>query len=430
MQIFKFSLFLSFLIFIIFVVSRLNIERKFQNVFLVSSQTFDREKSSDIESNVKSILRNLFVEPKLNSKWFTDALLQDVSLEQVESNISFLKKEGGKFSHIKEKEEHRRFRYHVVLEKTIIPVRIVLNNKKNKIAQLSFDNPIRNFKNIKEVKSHFSSLPGEASLLVLKEDYQLIAINSNRKLRVASSFKIAILKALKDKLKIKNQFSWKDMIELKNNLKSLPAGILQDWPEGSVLTIETLAGLMMSLSDNTATDMLINWLGKENIEAQISKDNSPLLTTREFFIIRNNPKLIQRYRNSNKIQKIALLHEIKDYPLPDLEEFSQSLIEPENIDVLGWFFTTQQLCSLIKEVRDVSVMKINSGIINKNDWKQIAYKGGTNQGVLNFTAWLKANNGKSYCVSATWNNSNQFLDKRYFTSLYRGVLEWLIDENN
>ena len=423
----RLRVFLPFMILFILLFSRLNTERKFQPVFSATYQTLNKHKMIGAES----ALKRLFVAQTLNTEWFATSFLKNAPIKQLKLSIAFLKKAGGKFNYIKKRNERSQFRYYVVLEKTIIPVRIVLDEN-NKIAQLRFGNPIANFKNLDEVTLQFSSLPGKVSLLVLEENSQLIKINPTNPLAVGSSFKLIVLKVLRDRITLEDKYSWKDTREIKNNLKSLPAGILQDWPEGSVLTIESLAALMMSLSDNTATDILIDWLGKKNIEALISQDNHPLLTTREWFIIKHNQAILERYRNANKKQKRSILAEIQDYPLPDLEQFLKDLTKPLAIDV-EWLFSTQQLCSLIEEVRDLPIMKINSGMaigIDKDDWKQITFKGGATPGVSNFTAWLQANNGKSYCVSATWNNPNESLDRGYFTSLYKGVLELLKTRTN
>ena len=61
--------------------------------------------------------------------------------------------------------------------------------------------------------------------------------------------------------------AWDEVVRLEEAWKSLPSGLLQGWPEGSPLTLHTLAALMISLSDNTATDALIALLGRERLEA-------------------------------------------------------------------------------------------------------------------------------------------------------------------
>ncbi len=406
---------LPFLLLSIFLLSRLNQEKKIQSSFFGFYQGHNKQKII----TPKSALKRLFEAENLQSNWFTITFLEDVPLEQLQSIITNLKGEGGRFECLKEIGEKNK-EYQVFFEKTIITAKIVLDEN-NRIARLNFGNPVAKFKNIAQISSQFTSLPGEVSLLVLEENSQLVTVNPNNVLAVGSAFKLAVLKALRERIKLEDKYSWGDIIEIKENIKSLPTGILQDWPDGSILTIESLATFMISQSDNTATDILIHWLGKENIEPLILKDNHPLLTTREFFIIKNNQEILERYRNVNKEQKISILAEIQNYPLPDVEAIEK---QPVAIDV-EWFFSTQQLCSLIEELHDLPLMQINSGIADKDDWKQIAFKGGSEPGVLNLTTWVQANNGKSYCVSATWNNANESLDESHFFSLYSGVLELL-----
>lgn len=407
-----FILFIPLLLLSIFLSSHLNVERKFQ-IF-----SFEGNKAHGTITS-KFALERLFVTKKLQSDWFTFNFLKEVPLQQLESIIASLKTKEGKFIYIKKAKEEGK-QYHVVLEKSIIPTRIVLNEN-HQIAELYFDNPVTRFENFNQIASQFTSLAGEISLLILEENSQLVAVNHTKSLAVGSTFKLAVLKAVRDKIILEEEYSWEDIIALKQHYKSLPTGILQDWPENSPLTVETLATLMISQSDNTATDTLIHWLGKERVEALTSKDNHPLLTTREFFIIKNNQELLKRYQNASKEQRTSILAEIEDYSLPSVEKIEE---QPVALDV-EWFFSTQELCSLIEETHDFPLMKVNSGVANKNDWEQIAFKGGSEPGVLNLTTWLQAKNGKTYCVSATWNNVNEPLDESYFFSLYSGILERL-----
>ncbi len=46
--------------------------------------------------------------------------------------------------------------------------------------------------------------------------------------------------------------AWDEVVTLAAGRKSLGSGILQTWPDGSPLTLHTLATLMISRSDNTA----------------------------------------------------------------------------------------------------------------------------------------------------------------------------------
>ena len=43
----------------------------------------------------------------------------------------------------------------------------------------------------------------------------------------------------------------------------------QDWPKGAPVTLHTLATLMISISDNTATDQLIAIVGRDAIAEEL-----------------------------------------------------------------------------------------------------------------------------------------------------------------
>jgi hypothetical protein len=61
-------------------------------------------------------------------------------------------------------------------------------------------------------------------------------------------------------------------------------------------------------------------------------------------------------------------------------------------------------------------MGINPGAVKKSDWDAVAYKGGSEPGVLNMTAWLRKGS-RSHCVSATW-NAPQKLDETGFATAF------------
>ena len=78
-----------------------------------------------------------------------------------------------------------------------------------------------------------------------------------------------------------------------------------------------------------------------------------------------------------------------------------------------WFVSNQKLCQLINQVAELPLFTVNPGLADKNDWTKIAYKGGSEPGVLNLTTWLQARNGDVYCVSVTWNDQNPLPEQKY-----------------
>jgi beta-lactamase class A len=260
------------------------------------------------------------------------------------------------------------------------------------------------------------------SVLVLTDGHDQGAIEPETPLAVGSTFKLATLTELRAEIDKKKR-SWSDVVQLRHDAKSLPSGVLQEWPDQAPLTLYTLAAMMISRSDNTATDMLIGVLGRNTIEPFASR-NKPYLTTRDMFVLKApaNADLLARYRAGDEAARRALLKEIHDKPLPNGETYPK---EPTALDV-EWFFTTRELCGLMKGVHDLPLMSINPGVAKRKDWTSVAYKGGSEPGVINMTTWAEKG-GHAHCVSATW-NAPQKLDELSFTTAYKRILSFLKDQ--
>ena len=82
---------------------------------------------------------------------------------------------------------------------------------------------------------------------------------------------------------------------------------------------------------------------------------------------------------------------------------------PYALDV-EWFFSTRELCGLIEQVADLPTMGIASPLVPKEDWARVAFKGGSEPGVIAMTTQVQAADGRSYCVSAAWNNDQTVVD--------------------
>jgi hypothetical protein len=159
-------------------------------------------------------------------------------------------------------------------------------------------------------------------------------------------------------------------------------------------------------------------LGREKIEA-LNVINTPFLTTREAFILKDpaNQELLTAYRNSDVTGKHKILSLIASLPLPDASIFSSG---PLALDI-EWFFSVNDLANLIYYVGDLPLFSVNPGVAAKSDWQHIAFKGGSEPGVINLTTLLVSNSEAFYVASVTWNN-NEVLDETQFISLYSGLI--------
>ncbi|MGI0494003.1 serine hydrolase [Alkalinema pantanalense CENA528] len=363
-----------------------------------------------------TVLEQLFRSSTIAANQFTDGFLKEVPLAKVQQIVDQLKQQLGPLQSV----QGDRSDFTVQLEKGSIPTKIVLTSD-GKIAGLLFGAPTQTVASLEEAIAQFKTLPGQVSVLVQEGKTTRAALNPTQPLAVGSAFKLAVLDQLQTQIQAK-RLTWHSVVPLQAQYKSLPSGMLQTWPDGTGLTVESLAALMISQSDNTATDHLIHHVGREKIEA-IAPRNQPFLMTRELFQLKSpkNRSLLERYRKGSLSQKRAILAELAKQPLPDVADFADA--KPTALDI-EWFFSAEELCQLIDRVSNLPLMGINPGIAKAGDWQRVAYKGGSESGVLNLTTKVQSKTGKQYCVVATWNH-NQPLDDQRFVSLYSSLFNVL-----
>lgn len=360
-------------------------------------------------------LERLFTTSQIQADWFIPSFLEQVPPVQIQGVLSEISSNLGEFQGVRETVNG----FEVQFTGGTVPAQIRLTTE-GQIAGLFFQPPSIPV-TLDEAIPLLESSPYDTNLLVMQDGTELSAVNAEVPLAVGSSFKLAVLAALKNQIDA-GTLSWDTVVELQPDLKSLPSGMVQDWPDGSQVTLDTLATLMISISDNTATDVLIQSIGRETVEA-LTDLNRPFLSTKEAFTLKNpeNARLLRRYRNGDVDARRRVIQELGDRPLPGKSTFSST---PAEVDV-EWFFTPRELCNLMETVADLPAMQINPGAANPNDWEQIAFKGGSEPGVLNLTTQLQNAQGQTYCVSATWNSTEQPLNEEVLTQLYRSIIAGL-----
>jgi len=366
-------------------------------------------------------LERLFTAPAVEREWFTDSFLNQIPVPP-EQIIRDIQGQLGAFQVVQAEGD----RYRLLFEWGSLQAAIALNPQ-GQITGLLFQNLQTNGISVSEAIAQLQALPGQVNLLVLETStetpVELAALNADQPLAVGSTFKLAVLAALRQEIEA-GQRNWGDVVALEAADRSLPSGILQTWFDGALLTVESLATLMISQSDNTATDRLIRLVGREAIEP-LAPRNQPFLTTREAFVLKapQNATLLQQYREGTAAQRRQLLADIAQTPLPAVTDIPD---QPTTLDV-EWVFTPRELCALMGQVSALPLMQVNpgGGLVNPDDWAQVAFKGGSEAGVLNLTTELVSKDGKRYCVSATWNNPDAPLDEGRFFTLYSGLMAGL-----
>ena len=248
----------------------------------------------------------------------------------------------------------------------------------------------------------------------------LHARNENEKLAVGSAFKLGILAVLREDIAVGEQ-AWDDVVTLEARQVSLPSGMLQTFPVGAPLTLHTLASLMISISDNTATDVLLDVVGRERVAEKLGIDF--VLKTRELFLLKQNKALRERYLAADAMGKAAMVPEMDATPVAPTGAGANDPLT----DGAEWYVPVTTLCSLMAEVASLDVAQISPGMANKADWQSVAFKGGSEVGVLNMTTQATAKDGTTYCVAFTWNDTKALAEAGAFTT-YASLLSRLSRE--
>lgn len=276
-----------------------------------------------------------------------------------------------------------------------------------------------------EVSAYFGPLDGGAPVL---------SINAIEQMPLGSAMKIYILGALGEEV-AQGKRAWDDIIAL--NTKSFPSGQMQDWPMGSPVTLHTLASLMISISDNTATDQLIRVLGRERIEAYMrstghSADelNTPWLTTRELFLIKgSSERILEAYSDGSPKDRAAIVGRLEDNPATQ-DQINAKLAEgPVAIETIEWFANSSDLAALLRTMRATSdpeafrIMSINPALPANvaEGWDYVGFKGGSETGVLNMTWLLTDAQGRDHLLTLSWANSDAAVETQTLLLLAQRV---------
>ena len=298
--------------------------------------------------------------------------------------------------------------------------------------------------NFQSIKSEISALPGTTTLAIHKLDdngnNRLISShNPNKQLAIGSVFKLYVLAELAEQIS-KGQKNWSDVAPLAP--KSTTSGGTQNWPEGSPMTLQSMASLMISISDNNTTDALINHLGRTNIEQQVRKIGHddinkllPFLSTAEAFSLKmkSNKNLREQFIQANEEdQKKLIVRNSKNLTNHDFNpsEFGSG---PLFIDDIEWFATPADIArvmNILRQSRDPiikEILSLNSGVTagDAQKWDYLGYKGGSEPGVISMSFVVQSRQGEWYSVSGSWNNPQTEVDQGKWASIMSRVLNIL-----
>ncbi len=281
--------------------------------------------------------------------------------------------------------------------------------------------------------SEFSSLPGETSLAAYRLDsnrpQRLFGTSTTPVLPLGSVFKLWVMAELDAEIRAGTRH-WSDVVTL--DAKSIPSGTLQNWPDKSPLTLHSLAALMISISDNSAADLLIDTLGRDRIADRAltlgwiePKSTLPMLKTVEMAALKSPEaaELAAQWEVISTAERRNLLRTHRDQLRAADVDISALSEKPIHSGTIEWFADANMLARLAEwfakeaspEAR--AILAINPGMVAPDGWAFVGYKGGSETGVLAAVQILCRTNGSCYAVIAQWHDKAKSVDLTLFSML-------------
>jgi beta-lactamase class A len=253
--------------------------------------------------------------------------------------------------------------------------------------------------------------------------------NPEAQFAIGSTFKLYILAELAAQAKA-GERKWSDVVPLTHH--SFSSSATQGWPKDSPVTLYTLAGWMISVSDNGATDTLLNQLGREAVERKLATighsapdKTLPFLSTVEAFALKADAPLRERFLKASEAQQRDIIE--REQSKLTLEKIQGASLggAPASIDTIEWFASPNDLVTLMRHIRMqrddqmLSIMAINDGLnpAAAKGWQYAGYKGGSEPGVISMSYLLRSPAGKWYVATGSWNDTKAEVDKSKFAAL-------------
>ncbi|MES2755659.1 MAG: serine hydrolase [Pseudomonadota bacterium] len=262
---------------------------------------------------------------------------------------------------------------------------------------------------------------------------------ADRPLAIGSAFKLVILAELV-RATAAGERKWDDLVTLDGT--ELPAGGYNLKPKGTQVSLRELATQMISISDNSATDVLLATLGRRKVEAMLktigirdAARNRPFLNTMEAFKLKGVAALRTAWLSADERARRALLTgAVATTPgsaIGDL--FADG--KPVLIDRIEWFASPADLVRVMDwlRVRTESgpgaearrILAVNPGIAKADAarFDYVGFKGGSEPGVINLTLLLRDRAGGWHALTGSWNDPTAGVDVGRFVALMTRAAE-------
>ncbi|MBU3699397.1 MAG: serine hydrolase [Candidatus Kapabacteria bacterium] len=411
---------------------------------LFSSVTMQADDAA-MKRRLDDVCRIISGSPVVYESTFTAQFLKQVPAAKLSMLVGQLTSQTGPCNGIRITE--RRSAYQVAAEASTtngfsIPVLLTIEAQAPYlIAGFFLRPPVKAVGTLDSLVGSLKDLEGSVAFTVtnLSGGSVVTSIGSSEHLPVGSTFKLYVLGELVRSIG-RGERAWTDILRIDSAFRSLPSGRLHTWPHRSPLTLHSLAAMMISESDNTATDALIRLLGPDKIAQQMSAMghdrpdlNVPFLTTLQAFKLKYAPGgLAAAFVSKSVEERRSMLAQIDTAVTHDSIAFT---MEPTALETIEWFATTSELTRAMdwlrrdammrKDDSGLEILSINSGVPVGKSWKRVCFKGGSEPGTINLTYLLEHANGTWYAVSGTWFNKRGAVDEARFAGLMERAITLL-----
>ncbi|MFJ4658572.1 serine hydrolase [Nocardia sp. NPDC088792] len=209
---------------------------------------------------------------------------------------------------------------------------------------------------------------------------------------IGSNFKLYVLGAI-GRAVAAGTAAWNELLPIRDELKRPPSGSMQNLAAGTELPLTDYADKMIGISDNTATDHLMDRVGRDAVERELTLlghsnpgSNIPFMTTGEFFAVK------------------------QDGP--------GGWTEPRRIDEVEWFATPMDLCRAHAGLGQLGQPEIEHALTRTDGgldldsavFPVVRYKAGSEPGVCAFTYSARTVDGREFAVVLLMSDPESALD--------------------
>jgi len=255
-------------------------------------------------------------------------------------------------------------------------------------------------------------------------------VNGERTAPLGSAFKLWVLAEVARQVAT-GERRWSDVVPV--GPPSLPSGVLQTWPAGTPMTLQALATLMISISDNTAADTLLTTLGRDKVDAMVATLGTanparaiPVLTTHEMFAIKSaRADIALAWPDASPEGRRKLLADNRMTLAATLingEAFRNGPIFSETVE---WFASPRDEARTLDWLRlhggdtTLAILAVSPGIQEsiKANFAYLGFKGGSEPGVIALNYLVRTKAGRWFAVTANWHRSDSDVEAITFSAL-------------